>query len=143
MTEVVGIYARISEDPMLQEKGVTRQLEDARALAQSRGWTVLDEWVDNDLSALRGGPRPAYEALMKTASRGEITRIVAYGMARLWRNRKERVDAIERLAAARVSISLVKGSDIDLTSAAGRMVAGILGEADTLESELKGERVAR
>ncbi|WP_439660602.1 recombinase family protein [Lentzea sp. HUAS TT2] len=143
MTEVVGIYARISEDPMLQEKGVTRQLEDGRALAQSRGWTVLDEWVDNDLSALRGGPRPAYEALMKAASRGEITRIVAYGMARLWRNRKERVDAIELLAAARVSISLVKGSDIDLTSAAGRMVAGILGEADTLESELKGERVAR
>ncbi|GLZ29387.1 serine recombinase [Lentzea sp. NBRC 105346] len=143
MTEVVGIYARISEDPLQQEKGVTRQLEDGRALAQSRGWTVRDEWVDNDLSALRGGPRPAYQALIEAAERGEITRIVAYGMARLWRNRRERADGIERLSKARVSIALVKGNDLDLTSAAGRVVAGLLGEFDTMESEIKGERVAR
>jgi site-specific DNA recombinase len=42
-----------------------------------------------------------------------------------------------------VSIALVKGSDMDLTSAAGRMVVDMLGVADTMESELKAERVAR
>lgn len=46
-------------------------------------------------------------------------------------------------APPRVSIALVKDSDIDLTSAAGRMVADVLGGADTMESELKAERVAR
>jgi site-specific DNA recombinase len=38
---------------------------------------------------------------------------------------------------------LVKGSDLDLSSAAGRMYAGMLGEFDTAESEVKAERVAR
>jgi len=31
--------------------GVTRQLEDCRKLAADRGWSVGDEYVDNDVSA--------------------------------------------------------------------------------------------
>lgn len=47
------------------------------------------------------------------------------------------------LSAARVGVALVKGSDLDLTSVAGRVYAGVLGECDTAESEIKAERVAR
>ncbi len=57
--------------------------------------------------------------------------------------RKERAEAIDTLSKARISVALVKGSDLDLTSAAGRMYAGVLGEFDTAESEIKAERVAR
>ena len=80
---------------------------------------------------------------MAAADRGEFEWIVAYGLSRLWRNRSERADAIENLSKARISVALVKGSDLDLTSAAGRMYAGVLGEFDTAESEIKAERVAR
>lgn len=62
MAEVVGIYARISEDPLGLEKGVKRQVADGHVLCKQRGWTVGDEFVDNDLSALKGGPRPEYES---------------------------------------------------------------------------------
>lgn len=141
MDEAVGVYARISEDPLGLEKGVKRQVTDGVTLCGQRGWTIYDTFVDNDLSALKGGPRPEYDRLIEVAVTGKITRIVAFQMSRLWRNRRERAEAIEKLSKAGVSVVLVKGSDIDLTSAYGRALAGLLGEFDTMESEVKAERV--
>ncbi|MGH3864100.1 recombinase family protein [Actinokineospora sp.] len=141
MDEVVGVYARISEDPLGLEKGVKRQVADGVALCEQRGWTIYDKFVDNDLSALKGGARPEYDRLIEAAVAGKISRIVAFQMSRLWRNRRERADAIDKLSKAGVSVVLVKGSDIDLTSAYGRALAGLLGEFDTMESEVKAERV--
>ncbi len=144
MTERAALYARISEDPLGLERGVGRQLlEDGRALATARGWQIVGEFVDNDITALRGRPRQRYADLMTAVDRGEVTRIVAYMTSRLWRNRRERADAIDRLARARVAVAAVKGPDLDFSTAAGRMLAGVLGEFDTHESEVKGERVAR
>ena len=138
-----AVYCRISEDPRSTEKGIARQREDSVRLAESRGWEVVRVFTDNDISALKDKHRKDYEAMLKAAARGEFDHIVAYGLSRLWRNRRERAHAIDVLSQARVGIALVKGSDIDLTSAAGRMYAGVLGEFDTAESEIKGERIAR
>ncbi|MGH3672709.1 MAG: recombinase family protein [Pseudonocardiaceae bacterium] len=144
MTERAAVYCRISEDPRGLEKGVTRQAEDCEALVRARGWRLVGTWTDNDVAVLRPGAyRLQYDAMLAAADLGEITRIVAYGLSRLWRSRTERAAAIERLSKLRVGIALVKGSDLDLSSAAGRMYAGMLGEFDTAESEVKAERVAR
>lgn len=138
-----AIYARISEDTAGEARGVARQLEDARALAASRGWHVVGEFTDNDVSAFTGARRPGYEALMAAVAAGEVDRIVVYMTSRLWRSRKERAGAIETLADARVGVAAVSGPDLDLATASGRMLAGILGEFDTAESAIKSERVAR
>jgi len=143
MTDRAAIYCRISVDPRATEKGVTRQREDCEALVAARGWQLVGVHTDNDISALKGAYRPGYAALLASVRRGELDRIVAYGLSRLWRSRTERAAAIGVLSAARVGVALVKGSDLDLTSAAGRMYAGVLGEFDTAESEIKAERVAR
>ncbi|GAA4552676.1 recombinase family protein [Amycolatopsis samaneae] len=142
MGERVAIYARISEDVLGLEQGVERQLREANELVSARGWTVAAEFADNDISALHGEYRPEYQAMLEAAELGKIDRIVAYQLARLWRNRRERAEAIELLSRRRVSITLVKGTDLDLTTPMGRSFAAQLGEADTLESELKSERVA-
>lgn len=139
----VGIYCRISEDPRKKEEGVARQEKDGRALAALRGWDVHEVYVDNDISALKGATRPAYDRLLLAVARGEVTHVIAYGLSRLWRNRRERAEAIELFGRHRVSVTLVKGGELDLSSAAGRAVAGLMGEMDTMESEIKGERVAR
>ena len=138
-----AIYARISEDPRGLKHGVSRQLADCKKLAAARGWNVVATYRDNDISALKGQERPGYVEMMTAAVHGEFDWIVSYGLSRLWRNRKERAEAIDTLSKARISVALVKGSDLDLTSAAGRMYAGVLGEFDTAESEIKAERVAR
>ena len=122
---------------------MTRQLDDGRALLRSRGWESAGEYVDNDLSGLSGKRRPRYGALMAAVDAGQVDRIVTYMQSRLWRNRMERADAIERLRARRVGVVCVEGPELDLSSATGRMLARLLGEFDRHESEVKGERVAR
>lgn len=136
------LYARISQDSSGVGAGVDRQLADARAYAAQRGWTVVAEEADNDISALLGRHRPAYERVMRLARRREVDYVVVWQSSRFWRNRKERAAAIEELAAARVGVMSVRGADFDLTTAQGRMLAGMLGEVDTAESEIKGERAA-
>jgi DNA invertase Pin-like site-specific DNA recombinase len=137
------LYARISEDDTGEGRGVARQLDLGKALAASRGWTVVAEHIENDISAWSGRRRPAYESLMAQVDAREIDVIVVYQSSRLWRSRKERAGGIERLMAARVGVAAVDGPDLDLSTANGRMIAGILGEFDTAESEVKSERVAR
>lgn len=136
-----AIYARISDDRENDQKGVKRQLKDGRALVANRGGTVVLETIDNDISALKGKRRDGYEELMALAESGAITHIVIWQTSRLWRNRRERADGIERLSKARVSVLACKGPDLDMTSAYGRGMAGLVGEFDTLESEVKSERI--
>jgi site-specific DNA recombinase len=136
-------YARISEDPLGLAKGTGRQAEDITTCAAARGVDLREVLVDDDISALGGRHRPAYEQLMKLVAAGEVDVVVVYMTSRLWRNRRERAEGIELLARHRVRLLAVKGPDLDLSSAAGRMLAGLLGEVDTHESEQKRERVAR
>ena len=136
-----ALYARISEDATGEAAGVDRQLSDARTLAAARGWEVVAEFKDNSISALNGKHRPGYQQLMNKARAGGLDRIVVFHSSRLWRNRTERAGDIDALAKLRVGIIAVKGPDLDLSTAYGRGLAGLLGEFDTMESEVKGERV--
>lgn len=63
-----AIYARISSHQDGRGLGVERQVEDCRKLAQSRGWSVGDEYVDNDVSGFQGiGDRPTTACLTMCA----------------------------------------------------------------------------
>lgn len=139
------LYARISEDENLTEKGVLRQLKDCRLKSAASGGRIIGEYYDNDVSALRMAPRPEFDKLMAaiTAPNPERRqrRIICAHTSRIWRNRLERAQGITVLGASKVIITPVNGPQLDLTTAAGRMLAGILGESDTGESETKGERV--
>lgn len=103
---------------------------------------MVAEFSDNDISALNGAKRDGYEALMRAVSSGGLDKVVVFHTSRLWRNRSERAQGIERFAASKVGIAGAKGPDLDLDTAYGRGLAGLIGEFDTLESEIKAERVA-
>jgi DNA invertase Pin-like site-specific DNA recombinase len=137
------LYGRISEDEAGTERGVHGQLEDGRELSTRRDGIVVGEYSDNDISALRGDHRPGYEALLDEVRAGNVDRIVVFHTSRIWRNRRERAEGIELLQRHRIALISIKGPDLDMSSAAGRMIAGILGEFDTGESELKAERIQR
>src|SRR5690242_4096968 len=136
-----GIYARLSDDREKDELGVQRQLRLGRALVKQRGGTVVLERFDDDISALHAKPRDGYDAIMAAAEAGEIDTIVLFQSSRLWRNRRQRAESIERLGKAKVSLVAVKGPDLDLATAYGRGLAGLMGEYDTMESEVKSERI--
>ncbi len=138
----VAIYARISEDVTGDAAGVDRQLADARELAKTRGWKIIAEHSDNDISALKGKHRPGYQAVLELVRAAKIDHVIVWQTSRLLRNRKERAEAIELFGRQQVGIITVKGQDLDLSTAYGRGMAGLLGEFDTMESEVKSERVA-
>jgi len=139
----VVIYVRISEDREGEAAGVGRQLKDAQKLAKDRGFTVVGVFEENDLSALHEGRRPRYEEVMRAVTGGDIQGIIVYHSSRFWRNRIERAKALEVLRKHQVSIIAIKGPTLDMSNASNRMLIGLLGEFDTAESEIKGERIAR
>ena len=135
-----GAYQRISLDKAGDEHGVANQLAEQKRVAASRGIVITRTESDNDLSASTGARRPGYEAIMAAAARGEIDVILVFQTSRFWRNRRERAEGIEVLRKAGVSIIATRGPSLDMSSAYGRMMAGLLGEFDTAETEIKGER---
>jgi site-specific DNA recombinase len=133
-------YARISEDQQGDGHGVTNQLDDEASYAERRGIEATATYSDNDISATYGDYRPGYAAMMAAAARGEFDVILVFHTSRLWRNRKERAEGIEILRKAGVSVEAVKGPSLDMSTAYGRGMAGLLGEFDTMETEIKSER---
>lgn len=137
------LYARISLDRKHQEKGITRQLEDGRALSAAMGGTVVAELYDNDISATKGLHREDYEELIQLVRAGEADRVIVWQTSRLWRNRRERAEGIEIFGRMKISVIACEGPSLDLATAGGRMLAGILGEFDTAEAEVHAERIRR
>jgi len=117
------------------------QRRECGTVEQADGAADVTEFVDYDRSAAKGRPREQYRALMAAVERGDVRRIYVLHQSRLWRNRRERADGIEVLRRHRVTVVAAKGPRLDMSSAAGRSVAALLGEIDTMESELKGERL--
>ena len=142
MTLTCGIYARISLDQAGEGLGVARQVQDCTAKAKALGWTVGDTYTDNDVSATKNVPRPEYTRLLADLEAGTITGVVVYDLDRLTRRPADLeafIDLSDRLG---VSLANVSG-DVDLTTAAGRMVARIKGAVARQEAERIGERVKR
>ncbi|MFE0133796.1 recombinase family protein [Streptomyces sp. NPDC059037] len=137
-------YERISKADEGDEDGVIRQGEDTSELAARREIPIDSRrFRDNDKSATHGKHRPDYERLMAAVRRDEVDVIIVYMLGRLWRNRRERAEGIETLRKHGVSVLCVKGPELDLTTASGRLLAGLLGEVDTFEVEQMSEREQR
>jgi hypothetical protein len=67
-----AVYARISEDRDGTGLGVARQEKDCIALASRRGWHVARVYVDNDISAYSGKPRPQYRQMLDDIKAGHV-----------------------------------------------------------------------
>jgi site-specific DNA recombinase len=141
MQERAVLYARISLDKTGEEIGVTRQLGDLRKLAADRGWDVVDECVDNDITASKGLRREGYERVWELVRAGAVDHVVVWQSSRLMRSRADRAQVISEFGKRNVDIVAAKGPSFDLRSAYGRLGADIMSANDTVESEIKSERV--
>lgn len=138
-----AIYCRISRDREGAGLGVDRQREDCQRLAADRGWTVLANYEDNDLSAYSGRARPGYTALLDSVRAGGVDFVLAWHTDRLHRSPRELEEWISACEVHGVGVLTVRAGHLDLQSASGRMVARMLGAAARHESEQKSERIRR
>lgn len=142
MSRAAAIYARISKDPTGHALGVERQEALCRELASEQGWEVVETFVDNDLSAYSGAPRPAYDAMLEAMEAGVIEAVVVVDQDRLTRHTRELEEFIELAEDLGVALANVSG-DVDLSSSDGRFKARIMGAVARQESERKSERIKR
>ncbi|MFF4166910.1 recombinase family protein [Streptomyces sp. NPDC001741] len=137
------IYVRISQDRTGAHLGVDRQREDCEALAEARGWEVVEVYVDNDLSAYSGKPRKDYRRMLADLELGTATVVIAWHTDRLHRSPTELEEYIDLSQRRGVDTHTCQAGELDLSTSSGRMTARIHGAVARHESEHKAERVAR
>ncbi|WP_084100680.1 recombinase family protein [Demequina sp. NBRC 110051] len=138
-----AIYCRISRDRAGGGLGVERQEADCRALAERLGWEVVAVYVDNDISAYSGAPRPQYREMLAAVDAKRVSGIVAWHTDRLHRRATELEEFVAVAERNDLQVQTVTAGTIDLTTASGRMVARMLGAAAQHEVDHARERMKR
>lgn len=140
---LAAVYLRVSLDRTGEHLAVERQREDCRAIASQRGWTVVEEYVDNSISASDARTnRPAYDRMVIDHDRGRFSALICWDLDRLTRQPRQLEDWID--AAEQSGLKLVTANgEADLTTDGGRMYARIKAAVARGEVERKGARQAR
>ena len=120
---------------------IARQLEDCRKLAADRGWSVTEEFIDNDVSASTIKKRPQYGRLLDAVAAGRVDALVTWSADRLSRRPVEIESLIDLVEAHGTALAMVSG-DVDLSTPYGKAVARIFGAIARQEVEQKGARQA-
>jgi DNA invertase Pin-like site-specific DNA recombinase len=128
-----ALYARQST---AEQQSIPSQLEALREYAARRGWDVVQEVADVRSGAKQ---RPKREALMEAARARQLDAIVVMKLDRWGRSLPDLVASLQELTELGVSFVSVSDS-IDLSTAAGRALAGMLSVFAAFERDLIIER---
>lgn len=148
-----AIYCRLSRKKPTRRRGgrkvsetetVERQERELRAYAAQQGYPVADHliFVDPNASAWKrkGAVRPAWQAMMAAAERGEIAGILVYRLDRFARAPRDGEDLLDLAEDRGLIIDGVKSGKINLRTAAGRKQFRDMVNAAAAESDLISER---
>ena len=129
----VALYARVSK---ALEQNPENQLIELRAWAKRADAQVVGEFVDEISSK---DTRPQKEAVLRMLRLGEIDSVVFWSLDRWGRSMSELVLELEEFSkTGKALISLKEG--IDLSNAAGRLMANILASMANFERDRIRER---
>lgn len=137
-----GVYARISSDREGDNLAISRQLADCELLAERREWTVVERYVDSDISAYSEKRRPEYVRMLEDIEAAAVEAVVVYHADRLHRHPRELEDFIDLCQRTGTKIATVSG-DYDLSTHEGQLLARITGAVARKESDDKSRRIRR
>ena len=133
----VAIYARVST----VNQTVENQFQELRIVAERNGWTIVAELSDNGISGSKGrDQRPAFDELLKRATRREFDLIMVWAIDRLGRSIQHLVGFMNEIQSLNVDL-YVHQQAIDTTTPSGRMIFGIFSALGEYERELMRERI--
>ena len=107
------------------------------------GWDVVERYIDNDVSAYQGAPRPAYRQLLGDAKAGFLDAVVVWHLDRLFRQPRELEEFFDVVDGAGVAKLATVSGDTDLATDDGRLMARIMGAVARKESDDKSRRIKR
>src|SRR5262245_37544547 len=130
-----ALYARISTR---DQHSILMQLDAMRQYAQVRGWQIVAEIEEAESG--KKHDRAGRERIMRLARSGQINVVLVWKLNRWGRSSADLLMSLDDLQAHQVSfVSL--SEQLDLTSPAGRMMAGILAVFAQFEREIIVENV--
>lgn len=138
-----AVYARISEDRAEDELGVRRQLADGHAEAARRGWAVAEDYVDDDVSAEAGHPRPAYERMLRDIGERRRDAVIVWHLDRLHRRPIELETFADACTAAGLRDLVTLHGDVNLANGDGLLMARIMAAVAANEADAKSRRQKR
>jgi DNA invertase Pin-like site-specific DNA recombinase len=130
----VGIYARVST----QDQTCENQLLELRRYVEARGWSAV-EYVDTGVSGAKDR-RPALDHLAADVRCHKVNAVVCWRLDRLGRNLRHLVLLLDEWQARGIAF-VTLGEGIDTSTAAGRLVAGVLGSIAEFERARIQERI--
>jgi putative DNA-invertase from lambdoid prophage Rac len=129
-----GLYARVSTT---DQQTLPMQMRAMRDYADRRGWTIETQIREVGSGAVH---REAREQLMEAARRREIDVVVVWRLDRWGRSVTDLLATLQELEHLGVGfVSLTEA--LDLTTPAGRAMAGLLAVFAAFEREILQERV--
>lgn len=133
----VGFYLRVSTGGQTVEN----QRQDLERVAEQRGWTVVETYVDHGISGARGrDKRPAFDRMCRDAIGGKLDIIAAWSIDRLGRSLSHLATFLSELQEQAVGLFLLQ-QQIDTSTAAGRAFLQMAGVFAEFERSIIVERV--
>jgi DNA invertase Pin-like site-specific DNA recombinase len=130
----VGVYARVSKH---DQQTLPLQIRSMREYAAARDWTIALQIKEVGSGAAQ---RELREQLLNAARRREIDAVLVWRLDRWGRSLADLVGTLEELAHLGVGfVSLTEA--LDMTTATGRAMAGLLSVFAQFEHDLLRERV--
>ena len=129
-----GLYARVSKH---DQQTLPLQIRSMREYAANRGWTIALQVREVGSGAAQ---RELRDQLLDAARRREIDAVLVWRLDRWGRSMADLVGTLEELAHLGVGfVSLTEA--LDMTTATGRAMAGLLSVFAQFEHDLLRERV--
>jgi DNA invertase Pin-like site-specific DNA recombinase len=133
----VAIYSRVSTDG----QSVENQRRELLAVTERRGWEIVQEYSDHGISGAKGrDKRPAFDRMLKDATRREFDMIAAWSVDRLGRSLQHLVTFLGEVRAAGVDIYLHQQA-LDTSTPAGKAMFQMCGVFAEFERAMIVERV--
>ena len=133
-----ALYARVSTKDKGQDS--ENQLRQLRAFAQSQGWTIIAEYVDQATG--KRADRPKFQAMFTAASRREFDVLLFWSLDRLSREGTvETLNHLQRLTSYGVNYRSFTEQYLDSTGIFKEAVIGILAAVAKQERVRLSERV--
>lgn len=131
----IALYARCSTS---RDQSTDAQLRELRNYCEARGWSVAEEIIDHGFSGTNAN-RPGLKKLLDLSRARKVDAVVILKLDRLFRSLRQLVTTMQELSDLGVEFVSVK-DQVDMTTAAGRLLVHLLGAFAEFEADLIRER---